>query len=444
MARVVQRRSTNPPYLLIVFVFLFLITTAMAVLFYVQWGDASKQLDQTNVKFRKADATRSSADERTRELAQFITGKPYEDVDMAYGEAAAERADDKIYKEVGATERLGLAKLVRQQSDLLTQSQKSLAQLRGQVDTMTQQSEANNAAVNQLRSELAKAQGDFTAQVQQFTQTLQADRAKHDDLMRQARARWDEERQTLEKEKADQVQAMLARDNEAQQNELIVAKLKQQLQQHQIRPDFSVMQSDGQIVSIVEDKGICYINLTSKDGVQPGLPFEVYSKSGMPRSADTPGKASVEIRNVTDRYSECRIVRQDPTDPIMAGDLVANVAYDRNKTYKFVVAGLFDLRGTGKPSDDGTKEVKDLIRRAGGKIVDELDYDVDFLVLGDEPVAPPLAYDNPQAAAVYEQQMLAVEQYQKVKSAAANMPAFVLNGNRFLTLTGYMPDKAGK
>jgi len=43
MARVVQRRP-NPPYLLILFVFLFLVSTALAILFYTRQDDARKKI----------------------------------------------------------------------------------------------------------------------------------------------------------------------------------------------------------------------------------------------------------------------------------------------------------------------------------------------------------------------------------------------------------------
>ena len=42
MARVLQQRG-GPPYLLIAFVFLFLISTTLAVLFYIQRGNAIEE-----------------------------------------------------------------------------------------------------------------------------------------------------------------------------------------------------------------------------------------------------------------------------------------------------------------------------------------------------------------------------------------------------------------
>ena len=52
MARVVAQRRSNPPYLLILFVFLFLLSTVAAVMFYINWDKANKELatERTDTK----------------------------------------------------------------------------------------------------------------------------------------------------------------------------------------------------------------------------------------------------------------------------------------------------------------------------------------------------------------------------------------------------------
>ncbi len=52
MARVVQRRP-NPPYLLIIFVFLFLVSTTLAVLFYTRQDDAREKLAKKQQELKK-------------------------------------------------------------------------------------------------------------------------------------------------------------------------------------------------------------------------------------------------------------------------------------------------------------------------------------------------------------------------------------------------------
>ena len=80
-------------------------------------------------------------------------------------------------------------------------------------------------------------------------------------------------------------------------------------------------------------------------------------------------KGTIEIRNVYEATSEARVTSTKAvSDPIMDGDVVANLVYDRNRHYRFVVAGDFDLDFDGRIDPDGVggQAVVNMIQRAGG------------------------------------------------------------------------------
>jgi len=438
MARVVQGRSSAPPYLLIVSVFLFLIATAFAVVFYTQFNDAGQKRDIALSASRNAAAKEVERAGEVCELAKFITGDEYQNADIAFKDAVTEKADDKIYLDVKSSDRPGLAALVRRQFKALGDQGSTLAQSQADSARLIDERKAQSNAMDKLRKDFETAQAAFGAKSKQFDESLLAEQKKYEDRLTEARQAWERDITRLEQDKTNQAQEIAKRDQELQERESAIVRLKQLLQSGKPKPSFDVVKPDGKVLRVL-DEGTCYIDLSSRDGVQPGMTFRVFSRSASSTDPNAPGKGSIEVRNATPNFSECHIVSQNNLDPIVAGDPVANIAFGKGASYVFVVEGLFDLRGTGKASEDGAKEIKDIVRRCGGKIKTDLDYDVDFLVLGEEPQRPQSPADNPQGAAVYEAQMKAIEHYQKIKSQASGMPVHVLNVNRFLTLTGSMP-----
>src|SRR5690606_30821755 len=70
-------------------------------------------------------------------------------------------------------------------------------------------------------------------------------------------------------------------------------------------------------------------------------------------------------------------------------DIIANAVYDPNKTYKFVIDGLFDIDGDGITNRYETQDLAALIEQWGGTVEDEVVGDIDFIVLGEKPTLPP-------------------------------------------------------
>jgi hypothetical protein len=178
------------------------------------------------------------------------------------------------------------------------------------------------------------------------------------------------------------------------------------------------------------------------------LTFEVYDKQqGIPPAGDPgndedlpKGKASIEIIRVNGTSSEARVTRQDTGAILQEGDLIANLVYDRNTKYTFVVYGDFDLDRNGNATPGDADVIKRLITQWGGKLTDKVGVDVDFVVMGREPVVPVYSQEELQDPFNQKKQAdatAALEAYQNVLEKAIEMRVPVLNQNRFLYLIGY-------
>lgn len=204
-------------------------------------------------------------------------------------------------------------------------------------------------------------------------------------------------------------------------------------------------QADGRILRVPTADRV-FIDIGSGDHVSPGLTFEVFDKvDGIPAAGNPAndqnlpiGKASIEVINVLPTGSECRIIRKTYGAALTEGDLIVNLVYDRNTKYKFVVYGNFDIDQNGVATPQDAEIIKRLVTRWGGTVVDDINVDTDFVVLGREPVIPDRPDPNdPLAVAAYEQALAASEAYDSVSVKAREYRLPILNQNRFLYLTGY-------
>ena len=201
-------------------------------------------------------------------------------------------------------------------------------------------------------------------------------------------------------------------------------------------------QPDGKIAKVLLDEPVCYIDLGEKDHVTPGLSFSVYSRqSGIPENGKP--KAKIVVVNVGPTTSECHVLQSDPNDPILEGDLIANVVFHPQRTYKFVVEGEFDLYGTGRPDPLANRTVRALIKSFGGKISDVVSVDTDFVIMGDEPPRPPKPAEDapPVVWQTYNERLKVYDRYNKVQAMAISLGIPVLNTSRFLAFSGYVPRK---
>jgi peptidoglycan hydrolase CwlO-like protein len=110
-------------------------------------------------------------------------------------------------------------------------------------------------------------------------------------------------------------------------------------------------------------------NLTSRVGARPQMQFTIFDSNAPGIPTDKP-KGTIELTQVTDRYSIGRIVKTfNPLEPIRTGDIVYSPAWSPNEPMRFALIGKMDVNRDGK---DDRADLKRMIESAGGIV----DYDL--------------------------------------------------------------------
>jgi hypothetical protein len=341
-----------------------------------------------------------------------------------------------------------LAQAVRTLTDGLKAQLNQTAGLQQQLNAAKQQVASEQQTMQRLQEEMNKTIEQIRGE-QQATLTSYGTytKAKDDDVAAIQSA--------VDQERATAVRALQERDAQLQEASRTIEQLKKDLdivyaKYGARRPDTIspvTRQPDGTIVKVPQ-KGIVYISLGQADSVTPGLTFEVYDKQdGIPPAGnpgneeDLPkGKASLEVIRVNGTSSEARVTRQEHGAILQEGDLIANLVYDKNTKYNFMVYGDFDLDQNGNATPGDGDVVKRLITQWGGKLVDKVSVDTDFLIMGKEPTVPVFTQEELQDPINQKKQAdatAALESYQNILKTAVDMRVPVLNQNRFLYLIGY-------
>lgn len=206
-----------------------------------------------------------------------------------------------------------------------------------------------------------------------------------------------------------------------------------------------VIQPDGELVSIQEQANTAYINLGRTDGLVLGLTFEVFNADTMVRigelnEATQRGKATVEVINIGDTSSRVRVVRMSRGATLASGDQIVNLIYDARTRFRFFIYGDFDIERTGEPSEGDRQRVENLISRWGGELAEDLNYNADYLVLGEQPDVPeqlPAGEIDPVRIREHVEATRVYERYQELIDQADELAIPVLNQNRFFALIGY-------
>jgi len=460
MARVVTRRS-GPPYLLIVFAFLFVVATALAVIFHLEADKLAKQdeekaklleklatseerarggvakmidLAESTARSGRTKSVVSQLNDRIGELTQIITGQVTEHKAAVEAvEAARKRGSIGLAGLLNEAERYrgdwraSEGKLVEEKARWAEEEADLQAQIKDAI-----------AEADRFKGELAKREQELTA----LRDQMKTETAAYEERLGKAEAQWKNDIDEARKNVAGLHQTINDLNQEIQRLNSRNRKLQEVVKERtgpRSDPMIVARRLDGRVIKVLEEEGICYVDIGEKDRITPGLTFSVYPAEGIPESGE--GKGSLIVTNVDANTSECRIVTQVQGDPIVAGDGVANVVFDTLRTHTFVVEGEFDLYGRGKPSEAGTREVKSLIRQFGGNVVEEIDINTDFVVIGEEPAKPPQPAESapPTVWAVYKAQMRLWQRYQDVKDMAQRLQLPVMNTTRFLALVGYQP-----
>lgn len=207
-------------------------------------------------------------------------------------------------------------------------------------------------------------------------------------------------------------------------------------------PEDILTKADGKVLRAIPGSPVIYVNLGEEDGIKIGMGFEVFSQT-LEQRESLRGKASVEVTALQPHSAECRVTRTEPGRPIIEGDIIVNISYERNRKPKFVLTGAFDLNYDGVEDFDGVDKIAAMIREWGGQVVPALDTTTDFVIVGAAPRAPAVLEADTEVVA--EQKRAAAEELNQFRELILEARALfvpVINQNQFLFLTGYAGEGA--
>lgn len=321
------------------------------------------------------------------------------------------------------------AQLTRDLGGALEENQKLAGAIKGAKDDFEKKIVDINEQIAQLQKE---KQQSLEAKDRQL-QELDASATQRNEAFNQMRI----DMQKREKEKD------LAINRLQNQVEEQVRKIQELNKSTTFDPNAILTKSDGRVRRAIPGSDIVYISLGANDKIKVGMSFEVYSQSREPQRS-LRGKASIEVVTMMDDSAECRVTRGTAGQPIIEGDIVVNIAYERNRLPKFLVEGEFDLNYDGVVDFDGVDKIKGMIRQWGGQVVEKLDETTDFVVIGAAPQAPGGVPEgvSPQVADQINTRQLEQGRFRELVGQAKSMYIPVITQNQFLFLTGYAGEGA--
>jgi preprotein translocase subunit YajC len=464
-----RKQSNAMLYTLITFVGLFIVATTIAVIYYVEAEDKRTRLEEMQNKIDDlADTgeintlgtivgTKASGDTWLGTMVGHLDGTTSTIVggvpETTSAEAKVNDANIEVAKALKSAQdhititdpnTTGLVKII---SDLVAELKTTI--------------EAKNALKKDLNNQIAqvgiikKASSDKEQIIEEEKNKLQAlvnkMQADYADLQARLELSTTEQIANVRKQLDDaKVELKTAEDTlrktqaQLKQTEGIMKRAQQEVMDIMPPPDPEALAhtADGKIILIDDAAQVVHLDIGTDQHVYRGLTFTVYDRSGsIPK--DGKGKAEIEVFDVADTYCAARITESNAKKPVLMGDIAANLIWHSDKSNVFVIAGNFDLDNDGNIDQNATGRIKSLIEKWGGKVVDNLTIDTDFLVLGDQPQVPQqqptfeqLEVD-PGAMQRYEALLQQLNHYNLLQSQAQTLWIPIFRYERFLYFIGY-------
>ena len=453
---------------LITFVTLFIIVTAVAVVFYVQ-TDKNKaaaaklqsEMDElaTSLEIRKIGSIVGSKTGRETYLGKMVenldamailvTGQLPEDTSAEGKLADANSQTEDILKTLEKVdveadgETVGLVRMM----------EKLVAKLETSMNT--------GLELQQKYIELEDSFDDAMKETQEKEQILLDEKEKYAQQVKDITNDYDKLKALVNQTAEQQVQTLMNQldrvraENKDTKKELLKTQAELKLAQDRIEnvqdklaslvppPDSEVMafEPDGKVILIDDQAKIVHLNIGSEEHVYRGLTFSIYEKN-VPIPRDGRGKAEIEVFNVNKNISAARIIRSEIKRPIVLDDIAANLIWDRDEENVFVIAGDFDLNNDGRVDYNATEKLKALVEKWGGRVGDDVTVKTDFIILGSlpqirrKPTFEAMEID-PMAMDKYNDSLEKLSHYKKVRNEARDLSIPVFNIDRFLDFIGY-------
>jgi hypothetical protein len=262
--------------------------------------------------------------------------------------------DQKNYSTLVST----LMQEVRVRNQQVADAAKKLAEASDENKAVMQRE--REAAANEkkradgLESQLANERADFTTKLE-ATQKVSEEANKKLTLATQNHA---QEKNKL----GGEIEKLKGESAELRKLNLALREQVDQLRNEEIQTP------QGAITGVSKDSRSVWVNLGKRDKLRNGIRFIVLDPD-QSRISEATRKAMIEIVDVQESLSRARVIEDDNANPIVEGDLVYSVSWEFGKGLQFALLGKMDIDKNGT---DDREAVKELIRQAGGSVVEEL------------------------------------------------------------------------
>jgi phage shock protein A len=441
----VVRARSSPPYGLFMAVAFAVLATGAAVFFYLMWNKSMVEHDAAVANLAAVGGADYPNALRQAGIAQ------YSDKSSAVSQLIA--SINELNKEL-ASARSDLDASTRN----IRGNQERLDQLARQVKQFSDSATALEKAKGEIQDTFNKKAASDLETIKKLNEAIASTGAERDAKLKEAQ---DEMEKRIGIDEDDRRKLVLQLDDANSQIARLTAEirdLRQRIINQGSKTDVSIGEPDGRVVRVNGATGEVYINLGKKDRMAPGLPFTAYDpRTGVRFGTDeaAQGNGSLEVIEVGEETSLCRVTRTTKDRAIQANDLIANIVYhnDRSRKFRFTVFGDFDLDGDGVATAAERDRLIVLIRSWGGQVDDDVTSQTDYLVLGEKPKSPILQETSEAASApadaaasapssgiiggVGEVRTKDQARYDELEIAAKRLAIPVLNANRFLNMVGY-------
>ncbi|MFH1024337.1 MAG: BRCT domain-containing protein [Planctomycetota bacterium] len=208
---------------------------------------------------------------------------------------------------------------------------------------------------------------EINEEVGKLTQTIDAERDKFNKEVKVKTDKVTELEGTVVKERTE-------RSNEKSRTDEEIRSLRERLEQVLLAEREFLgkgLEADGEVLESDPQTGYVWVNLGKQNNLKYGLKFRVYQVGKGGRIKE---KGDIEVRQVGDATSKAVVVKHNPADPMVKGDLIANRTFHPKKKKLFVIAGEFKKYTH--------EEMKFYVQENGGSVGDQLTVNTNYLVLG--------------------------------------------------------------
>jgi len=288
------------------------------------------------------------------------------------GPSAAERSYSKLATTL-------MTELRARNQSLLTSQQKELT-LKEEFDSKLAQETKAREAEKQNAMDLSFKRDK---ELVKYAEDMKAQQEKWDkDVLEKDKALQNVQKKN--KEKDAKIDELTKKNGELQKTvESVVRKLEEIKGE-----DFQYAQ--GVITQVTNGGDLVYINLGKMHGLRAGITFSVID-GDVSRVSDAKVKARIEVVQVEDKISRCRVTTDRAPTTILTGDKIYSPFWSPGKLVEIALVGKIDTNGDGT---DDREAVKALIKQNGGivtldlapgsPLVGKLSLDTRYMVVGED------------------------------------------------------------